>query len=92
MPQDKQAALEECWLILQIEKTSGCLVVDAVSSEPVSVSIFPANREFNREITKFWAVVQAWSAWQVHNSLCLATATDHRSSKRTGNFFETSGN
>ena len=67
------------------------MAVLAVSREPISRFIFPANREFNREITKFWAVVQAWSAWQVHNSLCLATATDHRSSKRTGNFFETQG-
>ncbi|MFZ0515542.1 MAG: hypothetical protein WBG23_16725 [Acidobacteriaceae bacterium] len=37
MPQDKQAALEECWLILQIEKTSGCLV-DLVGSEPFSTA------------------------------------------------------
>jgi hypothetical protein len=34
--------------------------VDRVSSEPFSALYFPANREFNREILRFQALIHAW--------------------------------
>ena len=46
------------------------MAVPEVSSEPVSRSIFPANREFFREILRFWPSFTHGAAWPCrHNSL-----------------------
>ena len=65
----------------------------AGSLERTSLSLhFPANREYNRELVMFWALVRMAPHDMLHNSLRLARLGDHRGSKRTGNFLETSGN
>ena len=38
-------------------------MVLAVSSNPLSVPHFPANREFNREFLRFWASRTRGAAW-----------------------------
>jgi hypothetical protein len=69
------------------------LVVLAVSSNPLSVPHFPANREFYREILRFLALVHAWR-WIACCTIHCAkpTMADHLGSKRTGNFLEITGN
>jgi hypothetical protein len=65
-----------------------CMVVLAVSSEPLSSCDFPANREFYKEIGRFAASFARGAGQYVHNPPCLACLGRLPEHKRTGNFFE----
>jgi hypothetical protein len=62
------------------------------SLERTALSLdFPANREFNREFLRFWALFAHGVPGMLHNSLRLSRVGGGWALKRTGNFLKISG-
>jgi hypothetical protein len=64
------------------------LAVLAVQSEPLSGPKFPANREFNSEIVRFWTLVLDWRRGIPHNSQGLTRSGRPPRLKNNRDFFQ----
>ena len=85
--------LEDCWLKfvnLRIRKTEWWCRQSRENRSLTAVSLLTGNLTGKSRDFGLWC--RPVGPGMLHNSLCLATATDHRNSKRTGNFFEITGN